>query len=311
MSIKSHMVNRTRLLAIIALMFSSAAWFGTGAYYLELTTHFRLHYLLLALLCTVVFVWAGRWKWVAVSLLAAGLNLPPLLPAYLPAEHAVDTKTSLRMVMANVSSENNDYADFITWAGEKKPELIIVLEATPEWSKVLTPLEKFYPYRVTLQRRDPFGIVVYSKLPFEKQQVLGFGNGLHPSLFLRIKKGERELGIVITHPVPPVDSELFALRNRELDDAAATVARVKGARVLIGDLNVSQWSPYFKALKERGGLRDARDGIGILPTWPTMLPGLMIPIDHLLVSKEVGVRELAVGDDIGSDHLPLFAEMTF
>jgi len=312
MAIKNYIVSRTRALAVVALLLSIAAWLGTVGYYLELTSHFRLHYLLLALLCAVIFVWSGRWKWVAISLLAAGLNIPALLPDYLSAPAgAADAKVSLRIVMANVNSENSDYTDFITWTGKQKPDLIIVHEATPEWAKVLAPLEKFYPYRITLQRRDPFGILVFSKLPFEKQQVLGFGKGQHPSLFLRMKKNGHELGIVTTHTEPPIDSELFAQRNRELDDAAEVVARIKGARILIGDLNVTQWSPYFTAMKERAGLRDGRTGFGILPTWPTMLPGLMIPIDHILVSQEVTVRELSVGDDIGSDHLPLFAEVIF
>lgn len=308
---KDYIVSRTRALAIIALLFSGAAWFGGFSYYLELTTHFRLHYLLLSLLCTFIFLWAGRWKWLSLSLLAAGLNVPVLLPAYLSAGEIVDTKASLRIVMANVNSENGNYADFITWAGKQKPELIIVHEATPEWVKVLAPLERNYPYRIILQRRDPFGILVFSKLPFEKQQVLGFGKGQHPSLFLRLKKGGHELGIVTVHTVPPVDKELFALRNRELDDAAEVVARIKGARILIGDLNITPWSPYFTAMKNRGGLRDGRAGFGILPSWPAMLPGLMIPIDHLLVSREVEVRELSVGEEIGSDHLPLFAEVAF
>lgn len=312
MSIRNHIVNRTRALAVVAILLSGAAWLGKAGYYLELTSHFRLHYLLLALLCAVIFVWAGRWKWVAVSLLAAGMNIPALLPDYLqPPSGAVDAKASLRIVMANVNSENGDYTDFITWAGKQRPDLIIVHEATPEWAKVLAPLEKLYPYRISLPRRDPFGILVFSKLPFDKQQVLGFGKGQHPSLFLRLKKNGRELGIVTTHTEPPVDSELFAQRNRELDDAAEVVARIKGARILIGDLNVTQWSPYFTAMKERGGLRAGRAGFGILPTWPTMLPGLMIPIDHILVSQEVEVRELSVGDDIGSDHLPLFARIAF
>lgn len=311
MTIRSYIISRSRVLAVVALLFSAAAWFGSLAYYLEMTTHFRLHYLLLSVLCTVIFVWAGRWNWVALSLTAAALNLPALLPAYMPAAHAADTRASLRIVMANVNSENGQYADFISWVGQRKPDMIIVIEATPEWAKVLAPLDAYYPHKVSLPRRDPFGLLVFSKVAFEKQQVLGFGDGQHPSLFLRVKKDGRELGIVATHPVPPVDSELFALRNRELDSAAEVVARIKGARILIGDLNISQWSPYFTAMRERGGLRDGRDGIGILPTWPAMLPGLMIPIDHLLVSSEVEVKELAVGDDIGSDHLPLFAEVAF
>lgn len=295
----------------MALLFSGAAWFGGFFYYLELTTHFRLHYLLLALLCTLIFVWAGRWKWLAVSLLAVGLNVPPLLPAYLPAEAGAAGSASLRLMLANVNGGNDKYAGFINTVLNRKPEVIIVLEATPEWARALKHLEADYPHTVRLQRRDNFGILLFSKLALDSQKILEFGVSSHPSLLFRLTKQGRELAIIATHLMPPVDSEAFTVRNRELDDAAAWMARLKGARMLVGDLNTTPWSPYFKAMRNRGGLRDGRNGFGILPTWPTMLPGLMIPIDHLLVSPEVGVHELAVGDDIGSDHLPLFAEVLF
>ena len=38
--------------------------------------------------------------------------------------------------------------------------------------------------------------------------------------------------------------------------------------------------------------------------WP-----LRVPIDHVLVSSELGVASYAVGRDFGSDHLPLFATL--
>jgi endonuclease/exonuclease/phosphatase family metal-dependent hydrolase len=54
-----------------------------------------------------------------------------------------------------------------------------------------------------------------------------------------------------------------------------------------------------------------RDGIGLLPSWPTFMyfDWLMIPIDHCLVSDDIRVIMAQLGEAIGSDHLPLIIEL--
>jgi endonuclease/exonuclease/phosphatase family metal-dependent hydrolase len=64
-------------------------------------------------------------------------------------------------------------------------------------------------------------------------------------------------------------------------------------------------------LIERIGLINAREGFGVLPTWPTYYgsTALMIPIDHCLVSEDIRVFNIRTGAHIGSDHLPLIVDI--
>ena len=39
------------------------------------------------------------------------------------------------------------------------------------------------------------------------------------------------------------------------------------------------------------------------------MPLLTIPIDHCLISRDITVSNLYVGPDLGSDHLPLVADL--
>ena len=86
--------------------------------------------------------------------------------------------------------------------------------------------------------------------------------------------------------------------------------QARGAVLLTGDLNTAVWGSNYRLFEENSGLRNASRDFGLLPTWPTFLPVAMIPIDHVLASEEVGVVTLRTGPHIGSDHLPLIAEIS-
>ena len=80
----------------------------------------------------------------------------------------------------------------------------------------------------------------------------------------------------------------------------------------MGDLNVTMWSPFYRSLAKISGLNNARQGFGILPTQSAILPQYAIfsaPIDHCLISQEIKVKDFRVADNIGSDHLPIVAEL--
>ena len=67
------------------------------------------------------------------------------------------------------------------------------------------------------------------------------------------------------------------------------------------------WSIDYEKFINITKLKNSRMGVGILPTWPAPVP--LIPIDHVLVSSDIKVRNISVGRDIGSDHLPLIVDL--
>ena len=80
-----------------------------------------------------------------------------------------------------------------------------------------------------------------------------------------------------------------------------------GVDLLAGDLNLTMWNDAYRPLVEVGGLHNARKGHGISPSWPALGP-IGVPIDHILATRDVGLRNFRVMPGIGSDHYPVTAE---
>lgn len=72
------------------------------------------------------------------------------------------------------------------------------------------------------------------------------------------------------------------------------------------------WSPFYHSLIKRSGLQNARQGFGILPTNSGIVPqfaALSAPIDHCFISPDIQVKKFRLSKAIGSDHLPIVAEL--
>lgn len=89
---------------------------------------------------------------------------------------------------------------------------------------------------------------------------------------------------------------------------------------MLGDLNITMWSPYYRKFMKQTNLKNSRQGFGILPTWPTkniysllppqLSPLFSIPIDYCLISPEFKVMSIYTINDTGSDHRALIINLT-
>jgi endonuclease/exonuclease/phosphatase (EEP) superfamily protein YafD len=297
-------------LAGLALL-SVAAYLGGLHRLLELTTHFRLQYLVLAALLLLVFAARRQVRWgvLAVSVVAA--NAFSLLSSSVPgATAAADQDTvAIRLLLANLQFSNQTHEAFRSLVLEQKPDIAVVEEVTRAWAEALTTLRDRYPYARVIARPGAFGIGILSRRSMTRVEVLDLGHPVHPALLARIPVGARELSVLAAHPPPPTSEAGFSIRNDQLDQLGELAKGLDSPKVMLGDLNASPWSPYFSRLLRQSGLVNARDGFGILPTWPSFFMPAMIPIDHCLVSPDVRVTHMRTGPDIGSDHLPVVIDL--
>ena len=65
-------------------------------------------------------------------------------------------------------------------------------------------------------------------------------------------------------------------------------------------------------LVSEGGLRNSQIGFGLQPSFSakSIFP-LRVPIDHLLHSEDIRVRDRRLGPAMGSDHFPLVVDLQY
>ena len=77
----------------------------------------------------------------------------------------------------------------------------------------------------------------------------------------------------------------------------------------MGDFNDVPWSHTTSQFKAEGNYRDPRAGRGSFATFPADYVTFGWPLDQLFVKNDVRLESFAILDDVGSDHLPLVADV--
>ncbi|SFR52472.1 Uncharacterized conserved protein YafD, endonuclease/exonuclease/phosphatase (EEP) superfamily [Robiginitalea myxolifaciens] len=252
-----------------------------------------------------------KWKWLSAAFCVACLlwNLSFVLPYYLahPTQIAEKSAGSLSLVSMNLLSENTEAERVVAFLNEEKPEVLVLLEYTPQWDHLLDGIKTTYPYQKLIPQDGHFGIAVWSKYEMQAIQT-HFGYPDIPSIEAEIRTPSGPLTLIATHPLPPLSQNQFELRNKQLSFIARRLGELGGRVMVLGDLNLSSFSSHFEVL-ETGGFRDSRKGFGVLPTWPANYTWLGTTIDHALVAGNLKVIDRRVGPNIGSDHLPIIIQV--
>ena len=277
----------------------------------DIFSHFRLQYviLLLVLLFPAVLLVRRRIFPVVFTLILLAWNSWFIVPLYFQdSDISQASGESFSILSINLLASNSDYLEALELIREKDPDMVVLLELSPQWKEEMQVLNGDFPFRKMFPQSDNFGIGILSKIPMQAQ-VTDFGSGFPPSIHSQLQINDHSVSLLATHPVPPVSQEMFSFRNAQLEEIAKLSRGEARNFVLAGDLNTSSYSKHFQELLEQGDLVDSRKGFGIASTWPADLFILRTTLDHFLLRGNMEVLERTTERSIGSDHLPIFVRL--
>lgn len=301
--------NRAQWLVVVIVAVAVAGLLGRLHWSLELFSHFVAWYALGAFLAALVFWICGSFRWAAgTACLALLLALQPL-SWYWPANTVDGDGPACRILLANVLTSNNDHQALLDLIQAENPDVICVHEVNDAWNDALRPLRETYPSHHAVPRGDNFGIALFSRVSPGLPATLFEGELGVPALAVPIDIGGRRAELLTIHTLPPIRARLARRRNQQLAAASTWFNEQTNPAIVAGDLNMTMYSPIYRDWMDSMKAHNARRGYGPLGTWPLFVPFLRLPLDHALVSPEIGVRDCRLGPDIGSDHRPLIVDL--
>lgn len=298
----------TAVIALVSILPLGARFYWV----LELTTHFRLQYLAATALVLVLAVARRRWGATAVLVAAAAVSAAPVLP-YLPlsrglaAAAGAQDDTQLRVLSVNVSFRQFSARRLLELVREAEPDVVVIQELTPHAQSVLADLDTAFPYNHKFAADGPIGIGLWSRFPLESSRTFALGRA--PAIEARVHAPQGSFTVVGVHLRAPTAQRRAAARNRELRALGAYSAAVEGPLVVAGDFNTTPYSPYFSDWLEAGKLTDSRRGRTLSVSWPTMLPWLGIPIDHVAVNDGFTILSHGRLPNFESDHYGVLVDL--
>lgn len=301
--------NYAKIFVYIFFVTTILGYFSKFNFLFDICSQFRLQYLIFGLILLTYCIIKKRKS--VMSLLVifiVVLNLFSVLGTVKINEGT--KKQGFTIEVVNLLTKNKKYDAVRNEINENSPDIVVIQEIDDKWSEELQPVKENYPFIYEISREDNFGIALYSKIHITDIRKLNIGTLDIPAISAFCDHKGKVFEIICVHTTPPTSQELFKNTQKITSDLANYIAENGHNAIIAGDFNTTPYSYNYKNFIKTSKMQDLSNIFH--PTWPTFwLFPFRITLDHIFVTKSFAVRDYAVGKNIGSDHLPIWAEISF
>lgn len=272
-------------------------------------SHFRIHLLFIWCLLVLieVFLQGNIIRYVLIlALIVVGSYTTILLQPYKGELQNTTGAKVIKFMQFNLNFRNRHLQSVKAYLEEQDIEIATFQEVTAKHRQSLETMRDKYPFQRHCKFAGVGDIAIISKYPFaEPHGECVKEEGL---VWTRVQLDEGELSVVSLHLHWPYPYKHHSQISR-LEKVFATIPSPK---IIAGDFNAAPWSHAVQRIMAASDTKVV-DGV----RWslnignPNSLLHLQLPIDHLLISKELRVKDIHVGKSMGSDHLPILGEIVY
>ncbi|GEM_PF-6854978 len=299
--LKKKFLNKFNLpFVIIYCLIILASYFISGFFLFEWVISF-MPYLILLNLILLISLLKKRRIYVAVFLLIVTVIFTfRFIDFSFVKPQEGKGSIPLTITFFNKHYLNKEYGEIEKAVKKIDPQILGIAEMDSKDEGKMKFLQSFQ-YRKIITSKDKFTTGIYSKYPME---------------FLDLNKKElphvigantmienKSYYVFIIHTNNSLNPSSNTDRDKELETLISYINKLptQDNILLMGDLNLTQWSPVYRRIFDKNGiLVDTAKGRGIITSWGP--PILRSQIDHIFVTKNVRVDSLKTEFVKGSDH---------
>lgn len=295
-----------------ALSFVAAVVVGVAAgsvhWSFDLAGQFLLPAIVVAVAATVVAALC-RWPVTAgAGFVAASVAYLAAMPFTAAPETVGPNATRFKVLLFNVWHRNGVLDDVREMVAQQNPDIVVFVETTRRIREELRPLEAAYPYRFDCIGTARCDITIFARSRLVSPAVKSTADPERsPLVQVETEIAGCRMKLFATHMTRPFPNRPWWAQRAQAEEIGRDVGAWPGAKLVLGDFNAAPWGYVMRTIAERGNV-EVLTGAG--GTWPSRLPPqLRIPIDNMLAGPGLSFVSRDVLPKIGSDHLPVVAEI--
>ncbi|MFG1212145.1 endonuclease/exonuclease/phosphatase family protein [Xanthobacter flavus] len=237
----------------------------------------------------------------------------------------LDNVNRFRVLSSNVYSNNATRELLAGVLTEVDPDIVALQEVVGPWRQYADALQG-YPYSsgdIVPGTGGENSIRLLSRYPMSVEPVgidmhpvaRKFGGGQAIRALVKLPFGS-EVVVYAIHPPTPRGYQAWVFRNEYL----TAIGRAADSEpddlpvIIVGDWNTPPWSPVFQRVIGQSAKLISLDNL----FWPeatrifSVIVGLFIgtPIDRVVTSRNFVNAGLRMGPEFGSDHRPVFVDLS-
>lgn len=298
-----------KFFVFITFIATILGYFSKYNFIFDICSQFKIQYLLFGVIVLIFCIVKKKKDIISLLIiLTVILNLFSVLGSI--KNNDITKKKGFTIEVINLLTKNNKYHSVRTELSENNPDIVVLSEIDDKWSEELQTIKENYSFIYEISREDNFGIAIYSKIHITKIQKLSIGTFDTPAISAFCDYNGKVFEIICIHTTPPINQQYFNNTKKIFQDLANYVSKNRHNVIIVGDFNSAVFSYNYKNFLKISKMKDLSNIFN--PTWPTFwLFPFRITLDHIFITKSFSVKDYSLGKKVGSDHFPIWAEISF